>query len=227
MRRLIALSGLVLLGILSCLVISFVLAIPVPGLAGPGDEPESAEEAARRVTCGLGAPLDFQVRSRIPRPGGVVILYDVRCPPGAGREATPRLAGATVVQDLVSQTVNIGDRVVWEDRFWSADPGLPVDVPPFAEGLPPAARGPFISYEGRGGSGWSEGIGNYDFVSGRVLAPTKVFVVEAVLDNGDTVRGDVTRGVWVLFALESRIREVRALDRDSRVVQRIDMTSDT
>lgn len=212
---------MLVLGVLSCLALSLVFAMPLPPLGGSGDDPETPGAAALEAACGSRVePLDFHIRDTLRLDGGAVILYDARCPSPVDDVAASRFAGAAVVQDLVRRSARIGGRVVWEDRYWSAHTEMFGDMPLLGEGLPPVARGPLISYEPWGASGWSEGIGRHEYVSGRVLAPERVAAVETVLGDGSIARGGVDRGVWVLFALESGgIREVRALDRDGMVLQ--------
>ncbi len=236
-RRLIAISGFGrLLLLLSCLVLSFIFGLPLPDPSERGHEPETPEEAARLAACESGGDtlkfkvLEFNVRETQRYGDNLVILYDALCATEVGRgRPVPRFRFASVamVEREVDRSLHIGGRTVWEDRFWSAHTS-PLQEPSWSEEWPPPAwRGPFISYDVMGAWGWSKGIGNYEYVNGSVLEPGKVAAVEAVLGNGSTVRGDITRGVWVLFALESGgIREVRALDRDGRVLERLDLELD-
>ncbi len=64
------------------------------------------------------------------------------------------------------------------------------------------------------------------FASGRVLTPARVTAVEAVLEDGRTVRGGVDRGVWVLLGQGGgQMRELRAIGADGQVLQRIALES--
>ncbi len=234
-RRLIAISGFgVLLLLLLCLVLPFIFGLPLLGASERGHEPETAEEAARLAACESGGDtlefnvLEFNIRETQRFGDSLVILYDALCATQAGRgRLVLRFASVTIVEHQVDRSLHIGGRTVWEDRFWSAYTSPLQEQSWSGDSIPAAWRARFIAYGVMGASGWSRGIGNYEYVNGSVLEPDKVAAVEAVLGNGSTVRGAVTRGVWVLFALESGgIREVRALDRDGRVLQLIDLKLD-
>ncbi len=206
-RRIVALAAIGLLSLATiCLMSSFLLGVSPLDLSMPVFEHNSTpEEAARRSVCAQGVPRNFRVHGTRSWERGVVLLYSAHCPspPNAPiPEPEVPVSGFRLLQDglLGWRVVLVG--VASDGK--EARPGQLVDYSPGG---------------GRGGH-----LGSYGYVSGRVLAPDKVRVVEAIFDNGRVMRDDTPRELFALFSLGTGGPcELRTLDKDGRVLQRFDL----
>ncbi len=221
----VVLGPLLLLG--SCLVVSSFLGwLPSQQASEErGIRGEVPEEVARRSVCpGSSLPLDYNVRGTTRSgPDRIVFVYDAVCPPGE-RSPSGRFAGfATVVHEL-GPYIQVGDRIIWGERYWRAvgAPGyrLQPSLPPSGEHREPERRGGFVRVE-VWGSGEAGGV-PHAFVGGVVLAPDRVATIEAVLEDGRTITGATDRDVFFVYAEDANeIREVRVLDRAGNPLQRL------
>ncbi len=167
------------------------------------------EQAARRVVCAPDdIPEEFHIRERREWEDYMVVLYSARCSPAHPVAAQPPVfPGYTVVSKGLFS--------------WSASPGSSGrDL--VEKDLVREMPGELVTYTAGGGLNAAFG-----HVRGHVHAPEKVSAVEVLFDSGEIVRGDVTDGVYVVFATGTTgACELRALGADDRVLQRTDLVAE-
>jgi hypothetical protein len=204
----------------ACAVLPALVMLPVDMIGGR-NEPQTAEEAVRRAVCSPGkAPAEFNERQRRRFEGGMLVTYDAWCPSPSGGVSAP-FPGHVAVERLPRFTFGPPDKPIWGRYFWQADafPPMGTYYPPGPDTGPPSRAG-LVAYGTASGEGGA--YGRYAVVGGRVLAPGRVASVEAVFDNGRTVRQRADRGVFAIGSLGAKeAKELRALDADGRVLQSI------
>ncbi len=186
------------------------------GLTRPGGSTTPAE-AVRRGVCRSGAPPEefeaFETYERVLRRGGTpdrlaVVVYRARCPQG-------------------SPLGSLGEFGSFEQvhRSWFSwgDAGAPGPLPVWSDIYEPPAR--FVTAEG-GGSGEMAATGRFEAVSGHVLQPERVAMVEVVLGGGRVVRrrvgGEV--GAYSIFAPRAVLCELRVLGAGGELLERRDLS---
>lgn len=209
-----------LMVLFACTVLPMLVMLTLHMIEGRND-PKTAEEAVRQAVCSPDkAPVMFNERQRHGFKDGMLITYDARCSSSSGGVSAP-FPGHVTVERLPRFTFGPPDNPIWGRYFWQADALLPMGTyyPP-EQNADPSTRADLIAYGTASGEGGA--LGRYVVVGGRVLAPKRVVSVEAVFDNGRTVRQRVDRGVFAIGGLgANEAKELRVLDADGRVLQSI------
>lgn len=140
----------------------------------------------------------FQIHNRYEWERGTVLTYTVQCPPGSEGPKDLSPGFMLLKRDIFG----------WQELYRT--------------GERQATPGQLVDYESGGRKGGE--MGDYAYVYGKVLAPSRVAVVEALFDNGRILRSGADGGVYVLLAPDSNGPcELRALDSDNQVLERFDL----
>lgn len=214
-----ALAGLLLA--LACLALPLALGrSPLDLLASRADGPSAREAAVRRAACAPDLePLEFNVHRIYPRGHFSVIQFEARCAPAVAGVA-PLFAGLGSVSRLPQREYQLWGVTVWTTYSLHTSTIPPDKRSALEEAAFRPPRDELVAY------GYGEAFGGA-FVSGSVVAPERVAAVEAVFDAGLEVREPTTRGVFAIYGPKTkRVRELRVLDREGRVLRRVDVQAD-
>lgn len=157
---------------------------------------ETPQAAARHAVCGTGLDEDA-FRALGTRKSGEQVLVFYEC-----RRGSDTYFGYAIMRR--------------KGRGWNGG----VANAATTNNFPPADR---LVYHESGGV-QQEDDKSYSFVYGRILAPEKVGAVEALFDNGETLRDEGTGGIFYLETADSLgVCELGLLDKGGKVVRRIDI----